>query len=228
MWRITFLDQRKLFCCRLLNFSLRHKTTPRGVVISQISMKSFTRFHGGEICLIKNQVCKEYNLLLLNSILSLCVCVYVSVCVCVFEWIIAIVFVYTCVVTICRRRYGHVSTAFRIPWIVYRTFLGRTITRSTAFTATSLLPLVFFLLKYLFFYILDPLWYIPPNWKNCTLIPILSSFSFTFPPFLLTDCKISFCISWISSCGTSLETLEELYLDPLRLHRLPFLPFLSY
>lgn len=121
MWRITFLDQRKLFCCRLLNFSLRHKTTPRGVVISQISMKSFTRFHGGEICLIKNQVCKEYNLLLLNSILSLCVCVCVYVCMCVFEWIIAIVFVYTCVVTICRRRYGHVSTAFRIPWIVYRT-----------------------------------------------------------------------------------------------------------
>lgn len=159
---------------------------------------------------------------------SLCMCVYLCVCVCVFEWIIAIVFVYTCIVTICRRRYGHVSTAFRIPWIVYRTFLGRTITRSTAFTATSLLLLVFFLLKYLFFYILDPLWYIPPNWKNCTLIPILSSFSFTFPPFLLTDCKISFCISWISSCGTSLETLEELYLDPLRLHRLPFLPFLSY
>lgn len=111
---------------------------------------------------------------------SLCMCVYLCVCVCVFEWIIAIVFVYTCIVTICRRRYGHVSTAFRIPWIVYRTFLGRTITRSTAFTATSLLLLVFFLLKYLFFYILDPLWYIPPNWKNCTLIPILSSFPLLF------------------------------------------------
>lgn len=103
---------------------------------------------------------------------------YVCMCVYVFEWIIAIVFVYTCVVTICRRRYGHVSTAFRIPWIVYSTFLGRTITRSTAFTAIPLLPLVFSLLKYLFFLYFGSLRYIPRNIGK--IVPR----SLSFHPFL--------------------------------------------
>lgn len=120
-------------------------------------------------------------------------------CVYVFEWIIAIVFVYTCVVTICRRRYGHVSTAFRIPWIVYSTFLGRTITRSTAFTATPLLPLVFSLLKYLFFYILDPLGTFLETLEKLYLdpypfIPFFHPFLY-FSIFSPYDCKISFCIS---------------------------------
>lgn len=87
-----------------LSFSLRHRTTPEGVVILKISMKSSTRSHR-TICLIKNQVFREYKRLFLSSVPCvwiLIACVYVCVCVCV----------YTYDVTICRRRREHVSTAF--------------------------------------------------------------------------------------------------------------------
>lgn len=71
-----------------LSFSLRHRTTPEGVVILQISMKSSTRSHR-TICLIKNQVFREYKRLFLSSvpcvwILIACVCI--CVCVCVHVW----------------------------------------------------------------------------------------------------------------------------------------------
>lgn len=121
-----------------LSFSLRHRTTPEGVVILQISMKSSTRSHR-TICLIKNQVFREYKRLFLSSvpcvwILIACVCVCVCVC------------VYTYDVTICRRRREHVSTAFQTldrQWYILWN-IGRIIHRSIVYCLPSLLSHLFF------------------------------------------------------------------------------------
>lgn len=76
------------------------------------------------------------------------------------------------------------------------------------------------------------------HWKNCTSIQpfifyllLLSSLLLFFYLSFLLIVRYLFAsrVVWISSCGTSFETLEELYLDPLRLHhRLPFLSFPSF